>query len=161
MNLYTTAQVADSLGVSASTLRTWKSRKSDRFSEGEHFCTQDGQILWTEAGVSVLRQIQSQNATPTVAQPQRQKSQEPLELPETGTDLETLLRPLAQVIAAGGAPVLRRLILEESARQALAAPATPAECVATLRRCGLGGVDLSLLAGSQPVGLLEGGDSDG
>ncbi|WP_369797136.1 hypothetical protein, partial [Kamptonema formosum] len=48
---------------SASTLRTWKSRKADRFAEGEHFISQEGQTLWTEAGVSVLRQIQSQNAT--------------------------------------------------------------------------------------------------
>lgn len=159
--IYTTAQVAELLGVSASTLRTWKSRRSDRFTEGEHFCSQDGQTFWTEAGVAVLRQIQSQNATPAVAVAQRQESQEPQELPETGASLETLLRPLAEAIAAGGAPVLRRLVLEASARQALGVPATPVECLTVLQQCGIGGVNLSLLSGSQPAGLLEGGDSDG
>ncbi|WP_017714733.1 hypothetical protein [Kamptonema formosum] len=156
--LYTTAQAAENLGVSASTLRTWKSRKADRFAEGEHFISQEGQTLWTEAGVSVLRQIQSQNATPAVAQPQRQESQEPA---ENETGLEALLRPLATVIAAGGAPVLRRLILEESARQALAAPATTTECLTVLRQCGISPANpASLIAGSAPAGLLEGGDSD-
>jgi len=162
VNLYTTAQVASDLGVSASTIRTWKARKAGMFLEGQDFISQDGQTLWTEAGVVLLRQIQSQTATPSVAQPQRQESQKELQkVAETEAGLEALLQPLAEAIAAGGAPVLRRLVLEASARQALRVPATPAECLAVLRRCGIGGVDLSRLVGSpQLAGLLEGGESD-
>lgn len=35
--LYTTKDAAETLSISASTIRTWKSRQSDRFIEGTHF----------------------------------------------------------------------------------------------------------------------------
>lgn len=64
--LYPTSEAARLLGVSASTIRTWKSRQSSRFTEETHFIKDEaGAVLWTEAGIAELRLIASQGDSKT------------------------------------------------------------------------------------------------
>ncbi|MGB3205306.1 MAG: DNA-binding protein, partial [Crinalium sp.] len=57
--IYTNDQVAEVLSVSASTIRSWKTRKSDQLVENVHWFLSDGQTLWTVKGLEVLRLLQN------------------------------------------------------------------------------------------------------
>lgn len=61
MNIYTTEQISELLGVPTGTIRVWKSRKpkADQLIEGTHWFSDNGATMWTEAGLEVLRSFKS------------------------------------------------------------------------------------------------------
>jgi hypothetical protein len=52
--IYPTTQVAELLGISEGTIRSRKSRDKGQFHENVHWLTQDGNTVWTAAGVVEL-----------------------------------------------------------------------------------------------------------
>lgn len=58
-NVYTTAQVAELMGVSADTVRTWKKRNPDKLTEGSHWIkdVENNILLWTTQGVELLKRL--------------------------------------------------------------------------------------------------------
>ena len=62
--LYTSSEAATILGISANTVRSWLSRYPQAFEVGVHLVEQSGKRVWTETGLSLLRQRVEENATP-------------------------------------------------------------------------------------------------
>lgn len=57
---YTSSEIARQLGINDATLRTWKSRYSDRFQENVHWVRNgDGSTLWSEAGLTQLKNLRN------------------------------------------------------------------------------------------------------
>jgi hypothetical protein len=54
--IYSTAQVAELLGISEGTLRSRKSREKDSLIEGNHWLQQDGSTFWTVSGILEIAQ---------------------------------------------------------------------------------------------------------
>lgn len=61
--ILTSAQVCEQLGLTDSKLRTLKSRKKDQLIEGVHWMSDGGRTLWTNEGVTMLRQLCNSSAT--------------------------------------------------------------------------------------------------
>jgi len=166
--VYTSAQVAQQIAVSAGTIRTWKARKADQLIEGQHWFQQDNQTLWTEAGVAALKLISatvSANIKPGMDNPETLEtgetdSLETLETPTVSDSLLSLKRyaPLVQALAEAIAPRLigevDRAVVSE-VKQSIARPMTPAECVSVLEDLGIKPANpLALIKGSKIAGLL-------
>lgn len=67
--IYPTAQVAELLGISEGTIRSRKSRDKEQFQENVHWLTQDGNTVWTAAGVVELaKTTQTEKAQQLLAQ---------------------------------------------------------------------------------------------
>lgn len=57
-DVYSSQQVCEMFNLKDSTLRTWKSRKSDLLAENVHWLkSEDGSTLWTSTGIESLRQL--------------------------------------------------------------------------------------------------------
>ncbi|HEY9872137.1 MAG TPA: hypothetical protein V6D12_01810 [Candidatus Obscuribacterales bacterium] len=149
--VYTSAQVAQRIAVSAGTIRSWKARKPDQLVEGQHWVQQDGQTLWTDAGVAVLQQLAT--ATGSVADPQRSALQDETEA------LQDRYSPLVDAVAdALTSRLLQRIDqrVKGSVQRAIATPMTPAECISVLEDLGIKPADpLALIKGSNIAGLLN------
>jgi len=149
--VYTSAQVAQRIAVSAGTIRSWKARKPDQLLEGQHWIQQDGQTLWTDMGVAVLQQLAT--ATGSVADLQRSALQDETEA------LQDRYSPLVDAVAdALTSRLLQRIDqrVKGSVQRAIATPMTPAECVAVLEDLGIKPADpLALIKGSNIAGLLN------
>lgn len=137
--LYTTKDAAETLSISPSTIRTWKSRQSDRFIEGTHFVKGDaGSVLWTDAGINELRLIASPDETQAVP---------PTE--EEGGILQrydTLLDEIADAISPH---LMDRLDHKVTQRLVVSVSRKPVNSIAVLQSLGLKPANLSgLLGGS-------------
>ena len=148
----TSAQVAEFLGVSANTIRSWKLRKADKLVEGKHWINQDNQVLWTQAGLEVLQGLQS--ATDSVA-PNATDS-----VADTPSPVAAPLQRytgLVETVANGIAPGLLHRIdnaVTRKVKQAIATPMSPAECVTLLTELGLKPCNPELLLSGNQTNLL-------
>ena len=153
--VYTTAQAAETLGITANNLRVLKSRKADQLNEGTHWVTGDNnQILWTQAGIDVLQQLKTGNdpITSDVMTP----LQEPLQEPATDDPLgryNPLVESVAQAITSG---LLGRIdkAVTRNIKQAIAKPMTSTECVNVLTELGLKPCNPELLLSGNQTNLL-------
>ena len=166
----TSAQVAEFLGVSANTIRSWKLRKAEQLVIGKHWINQDNQVLWTQAGLEVLQGIQS--ATDSVAA----SATDGVALAATdsvaanATDSvaptnSLVANPLqrytgfVEAVADALTPELLQEIdnaVTRKVKQAIAKPMTATECVTLLTELGLKPCNPELLlSGNQPNLLTE------
>jgi hypothetical protein len=148
----TSAQVAEFLGVSANTIRSWKSRKADQLVEGKHWINQDNQVLWTQAGLEVLQGLQSAtdsvaaNATDSVA-----------DTPSPVADPLQRYSGLINAVADAITPRLLQRIdnaVTGRVKTAIAKPMTATECVTLLTELGLKPCNPELLLSGNQTNLL-------
>ncbi|AFZ15542.1 hypothetical protein Cri9333_4768 (plasmid) [Crinalium epipsammum PCC 9333] len=160
-----TAQAAELLGVSAGTLRTWKSRKADLLVEGTHWINQDGSTFWTQAGLDVLQGVSSVSDGETVSV----SDGETISVASSETDSAT-----PQQSPAAHDPLQRYIPLVESVSNAItqgligridkavtrnigiaiAKPMTSTECVTLLTELGLKPCNPELLLSGNQTNLL-------
>lgn len=139
--LYPTSEAARILEVSASTIRTWKSRQAKRFIEGNHFIKDEaGAVLWTEAGLGELRLIASQGDSKTETSPVSESEGGILQR------YDLLLDEIAEAIA----PRLMDSLDRKVAERLVSTSRQPVNAVVVLQSLGLKPANLS--------GLLEGSD---
>jgi hypothetical protein len=160
-NVYTTAQAAEFLGISANNLRVWKSRKSEQLIEGTHWVTGDNnQVLWTPTGLEVLQQIKGATASnaditddvidplpETVTQPLQPSEVDPLQR------YSSLINAVADAITPG---LLQRIdnAVVGRVKTAIAKPMTSTECVTLLTELGLKPCNPERLLTGNPPNLL-------
>jgi len=166
-DVYSTNQVAELLGVSGSTIRTWKQRKPDILLEGVHWINQDSGIFWTQAGLDELTGIKA-GATVSVSESQRSASHSAEVLPNTQEPevsqllerYQSLVDLLAKAVAPQLLPALDKAVVAEM-RSSIARPMTTIECLAVLSDLGLQPADpAQLLEGSATAGLLASSSSE-
>ena len=152
----TNAQAAEYIGITATTLRSWKSRKADLFTEGIHWINQDNQVLWTQAGLEVLQSIKG--ATDSVTDDVTDPLQKPLDAVTEGvTDPLQRYTGFVEAVANGIAPGLLHRIdnaVTRKVKQAIATPMSPAECVTLLTELGLKPCNPELLLSGNQTNLL-------
>ena len=169
--IYSTAQVGEILGVSGSTVRTWKQRKPDILREGQHWFTQDNAVFWTQQGLNELTAIKA-GATVSVSEGEtasvsdlRQSASQAAETPTTGlSHLLARYEPLVEMLADALSQPLQQQ-LDRKIQQNLVTsdiqPMTTIECVAVLSSLGIKPCDpAALLNGNYTAGLLAGSDDD-
>ncbi|AFZ15668.1 hypothetical protein Cri9333_4907 (plasmid) [Crinalium epipsammum PCC 9333] len=168
-----TAQAAELLGVSAGTLRTWKSRKADLLVEGTHWINQDGSTFWTQAGLDVLQGVSSVSDGETVSVASSETisvaSSETISVASSETESAT-----PQPSPAAHDPLQRYIPLVESVSNAItqgligridkavtrnigiaiAKPMTATECVTLLSELGLKPCNPELLLTGNQTNLL-------
>jgi hypothetical protein len=151
--VHSNAQVAEILGISEGTIRTWKKREADQLQENVHWLTQNNKTLWTAEGIEALRQINS-----TVSA--KNFETDSLETDETETVSDPFQRytSLINAVAAAVSPgIVQRIdtAVLQKVKRAIATPMTPAECVVILTEFGLAPADPSVLVnGSDIAGYL-------
>jgi len=157
--VYTTAQVAERLGITANTIHTWKRRNLDKFKEGQHWVKQNDALLWTEQGVQLLSNLKEPESEPssTVNAGDFQDFQEP-------SPLESRYLPLIDMLADALTPRLQRRLDEKVQRNLAtnnAPPMTTIECVAVLSELGLRPADPAALLDMNIAGLLPADNQQG
>lgn len=138
--VYTTAQVAELMSVSADTVRTWKKRNTDRLLETQHWLKDEGNtLLWTEEGIEVLTRLQNGIEPPQGSDVNSSEVQtdEPLDMP-----LLSRYEPLLDMMADAVAPTLQQRLDGKIADRLQnfnkkPEPLTAVECVTILQRLGL------------------------
>jgi hypothetical protein len=168
--IYTNDQVAEVLSVSASTIRSWKTRKSDQLVENTHWFIQDNQTLWTVKGLEVLRLLQNTvavkvhvetDATDTTATDTTatDATESVAEGKEGVADPLQRYTGLVEAVANAITPGLLQRIdnaVTGRVKSAIATPMSPAECVTLLTELGLKPCNPELLlTGNQPNLLTE------
>jgi len=139
-NVYTTAQVAELIGISADTVRTWKKRNADKLLETTHWLKDESNaLLWTEEGIQALTQLQngsepSQGSNNDMATVQAE--------PSFDTPLLSRYEPLLETMADAVAPQLQQRLDSKIADRIQdfgkkAEPLTATECVTILQQLGL------------------------
>ena len=162
-----TAQAAELLGVSAGTLRTWKSRKADLLVEGTHWINQDGSTFWTQAGLDVLQGVKSVSDGETVSVSDGEtisvassetESATPQPSPAAQNPLQRYIPLVESVSNAITQELIGRIdkVVTRNIGIAIAKPMTPTECVTLLSELGLKPCNPELLlSGNNPNLLTE------
>jgi len=165
--VYSSAQAGELLGVSASTIRTWKQRKTDILIEGQHWFTQDNAVFWTQQGLNELTAIKagatvsvSEGETTSVSELGQSASQAVSGLAQLLARYEPLVEMLADALSQ---PLQQQL--DQKIQQNLVTsnvqPMTTIECVAVLSELGIKPANpAALLNGNYTAGLLAGSDDD-
>jgi DNA-binding transcriptional MerR regulator len=158
-NVYSTAQVAELMGVSADTVRTWKKRNADKLTETTHWLKDESNaLLWTEEGIQVLTQLQSGSEPSTGSTNDTATVQAE---PCFDTPLLSRYEPLLDMIANAVAPRLQqqldqKVIGKVQGFATNAQPLTAVECVELLTQLGLKPANpAELLAGQNTQALPE------
>ncbi len=139
-NVYTTAQVAERIGVSADTVRTWKKRNTDKLVETTHWLKDESNtLLWTEEGIQALTQVQS-GSEPSTGSTNDTATVQPE--PSFDTPLLSRYEPLLDMIANAVAPRLqqqldKKVMGKVQSFSTDAQPLTAVECVELLTQLGL------------------------
>ena len=153
--VYTSAQVAQRIGVSAGTIRTWKARKSDQLVEGQHWIQQDNQTLWTEAGVSALQQLNGETVGETGSVSDLKRSAFQVETDAVSDRYTPLIDAVSDALTSR---LLQRIDqqVKGNVQRAIATPMSPSECIEVLEQLGLKPVNpMALINSSHIAGLLE------
>jgi hypothetical protein len=161
--VYTTAQVAESLGISADTVRTYKKRNTDKLLETTHWLKDESNaLLWTEKGIEVLTILQKGIEPPegsNVEPPQSSEVQTELEPEPLDNPLLSRYEPLLDMMADAIAPELQqrldnKIIGKVQSLNKKPEPLTATECVTILQRLGLKPANpAALLTGSKVQAL--------
>jgi hypothetical protein len=147
--VFTSAQAAEALGISTSTLRSWKFRKSDQLQENVHWFKQDEQLYWTQEGIDLLTSVADKTtATPGVADDATLGDADPLQR------YENLITAVAAAVAPAVVQRIDKAVLQEI-KQAIAQPMKPAECLAVLADLGIKPADPLVLVSGSVAGLLN------
>ncbi|MGB3205456.1 MAG: hypothetical protein WBB28_10740 [Crinalium sp.] len=164
-NVYTTTQLAELMGVSGDTVRTWKKRNPDKLTEGSHWLKdQNNALMWTELGVQVLAQLQSGTEPPEgsgVEPPEGSEVQTELEPEPPDIPLLSRYEPLLDAIADAVAPRLQQQLDQKIMGKVQnfgkkAEPLTATECVSILQQLGLKPANpAALLTGSKVQALPQ------
>jgi len=160
-NIYSSAQAAELLGVSISTIHTWKRRNLNRLLEGLHWVKQNDSLFWTEQGIqtlSTLKEGGESEAHSGECEPHSEVNVNDIQEPSA---LESRYLPLIDMLADALTPRLQRRLDEKVQRNLAtnnAPPMTTIECVAVLSELGLKPVDPTALLGANIAGLIAGND---
>jgi len=165
--VYSTAQVGELLGVSGSTVRTWKQRKPDILIEGRHWFTQDNTVFWTQQGLNELTAIKA-GATVSVAEGETDSvSDLGQSASQAVSGLSQLLaryEPLVEMLADALSQPLQQQLDKKIQRNLVSSNApqmTTIECLAVLSELGIKPANpAALLKGNYAAGLLAGSDHD-
>jgi hypothetical protein len=169
-DVLSTAQVAELLGVSASTIRTWKQRRPDLLIEGRHWIIQDNALLWTQEGLDELTGVKagatqsvSEGETPSVSNSATQSVSDVETVESEASQLVGRYQPLIDLLASAIAPqllpALDKAVVAEM-RSSVARPMTTIECVAVLSELGLKPADPAALLDMNIAGLIPSGNDD-
>lgn len=157
--VFTTAQVAERLGITANTIHTWKRRNLNKFQEGTHWVKQNDALLWTEQGVQLLSGLkEGVESEPHSVESEPSSSLNASDFQEPSA-LESRYLPLVNMLADALTPRLQRRLDERVQRNLAtnnAPPMTTIECVAVLSELGLKPVDPAALLDVKIAGLIAG-----
>ena len=150
---YSSSEVARQLGISDATLRTWKSRYSDRLIENVHWAkNSDGSTLWTETGLLQLHSFRNGSVA-------RNGNGETEAFQDETEALQDRYSPLVDAVAdALTTRLLQRIDrqVKGNVQRAIATPMSPSECISVLEDLGIKPADpLALIKGSNIAGLLN------
>ncbi len=158
-NVYSTAQVAELMGVSADTVRTWKKRNADKLTETTHWLKDESNaLLWTEEGIQALTQLQNGSEPSTGSTDDTTTVQAE---PFSDTPLLSRYEPLLDMIANAVAPRLQQRLDSKIADRVQdfgkkPEPLTATECVTILQQLGLKPANpAALLTGSKVQALPQ------
>ncbi|HEY9692222.1 MAG TPA: hypothetical protein V6D15_08465 [Oculatellaceae cyanobacterium] len=156
-DIYSTNQMAEMLSTTAATVRSYKSRHKDQLVEGTHWINQDGQTLWTNAGLEALQLLKG--ASPTEADLPRLEMQEEETSAAEDNQHDILKRyiPLVESVASAVADRLLGRIdraVSNKIGTAIATPMTATECITVLQSLGLKPCDPTLLLNANNQNLL-------
>ena len=157
-DIYSTAQAAELLGISADTIRTWKRRQTELLLEQIHWFKDDSNaLMFTEKGVQVLAQFKSSDVQDSDSDLQSSSSSSDVQSsdhePRASSTLESRYLPLLDMLANALAPKLQRQLDQKVMGKVKgfatnAQPMTSVECVELLTQLGLKPANpASLLAG--------------
>jgi len=162
--IYTSAQAAEKLGVSVSTIHTWKRRNLNKFQEGAHWVKQNDALFWTEQGIQLLsglkEGVESEPHSVECRSHSKVNANDIQDLQEP-SPLESRYLPLVDMLADALTPRLQRRLDERVQRNLAtnnAPPMTTIECVAVLSELGLKPADPAALLGANIAGLIAGND---
>lgn len=158
--IYSSAQAAEVLGVSISTIHTWKRRNLNRLLEGLHWVKQNDSLFWTEQGVQTLSVLKEGGE----CEPHSEMNVNDIQDSEEVSGLESRYLPLIDMLADALTPRLQRRLDEKIQRNIAtnnAPPMNTIECVAVLSELGLKPVDPAALLDTNIAGLLSADNQQG
>jgi hypothetical protein len=151
-NIYSTAQAAELLGISASTIHTWKRRNLGKLLEGQHWVKQNDTLLWTELGIQALSVLKEGNE----CEPHSEVNEPDIQALST---LESRYLPLLDMLANAIAPRLQQHLDQKVMGKVKgfatnAQPMTSVECVELLTQLGLKPANPAELLAGQDIQAL-------
>ena len=151
-DIYSTAQAAELLSISASTIHTWKRRNLGKLLEGQHWIKQNEALMWTELGFQALSVLKEGNE----CEPHSEANEPDIQPLST---LESRYLPLLDMIAEAIAPRLQQRLDQKVMGKVKgfatdAQPMTPTECVELLQQLGLKPANPAELLAGQDIQAL-------
>ena len=162
--IYSSAQAAELLGISISTIHTWKRRNLNRLLEGLHWVKQNDALFWTEQGIQTLSGLKEGGESEphsSESEPRSEMNVNDIQDFQEPSALESRYLPLVNMLADALTPRLQRRLDERVQRNLAtnnAPPMTTIECVAVLAELGLKPADPAALLGASIAGLIAGND---
>jgi len=161
--IYSSAQAAELLGISISTIHTWKRRNLNRLLEGLHWVKQNDALFWTEQGIQTLSGLKEGGESEPHSSESEPHSEMNVSDIQEPSALESRYLPLVNMLADALTPRLQRR-LDQRVQRNLATNNAPEmttiECIAVLSQLGLKPADPAALLDTRIAGYIGGGDDD-